>query len=173
MTKVFPASIVAISAISGAILFQASPAQALPITVNGSQWDVTSFSGTYDDNQSKFALPPGGQMPWWGNEVLAEAFKQAYQNQPGAGFLDFGYSLGSFQMDAGGFFIDVPCVNSTQGCTTTNANRDWATASLYTPPLAPPQTSSVPGPVPLFGAVAAFGASRRLRQRSRGSRLQA
>lgn len=173
MTKVFPASILAISAISGAILFQTSPAQALPITVNGTQWDVTYFSGVYDDNQSKFAAPPGGQMPWWGSSSLAEAFKQAYQNQPGAGFLDFGYSLGTFQMDAGGFFVDVPCVNSTQDCQAGTSDRDWAIASLYTPPLAPPQTSSVPGPVPLFGAVAAFGASRRLRQRTRGSRLQA
>jgi hypothetical protein len=104
MTKALPTSILAISAISGAILFQTSPVQALPITVDGTQWDVTYFSGVYDDNQSKFAAPPGGQMPWWGSSSLAQTFKQAYENQPGATTgLEFAYSLGSTPIDAGGF----------------------------------------------------------------------
>jgi hypothetical protein len=41
----------------------------------------------------------------------------------------------------------------------------WAQATLYTAPTA------APGPLPLFGAAAAFGFSRKLRKRIQGARL--
>jgi hypothetical protein len=36
------------------------------VTVGGTQYDVTTFTGTYNANISKFATPAnGGVMPWW------------------------------------------------------------------------------------------------------------
>jgi hypothetical protein len=36
------------------------------------QYDVTTFTGNYYNNTSKFALPPlPGVMPWWGSSSLA------------------------------------------------------------------------------------------------------
>jgi hypothetical protein len=50
----------------------AGQAQAVVVNVNGLDYDVTTFTGTYNDNPSKFATPAnGGVMPWWGNSSLA------------------------------------------------------------------------------------------------------
>lgn len=49
---------------------------------------------------------------------------------------------------------------------------DIATSSfapVAEPPTPPPSSESVPGPLPLFGAAAAFGYSRKLRKRIKGS----
>jgi hypothetical protein len=53
-----------------------NPAQALTVqaAVNGVTYDVTTFTGTYDANTSKFALPPSGLMPWWGSQSIASQF---------------------------------------------------------------------------------------------------
>ena len=57
------------------------PAQAVLITVNSTQYDVTTFSGNYPDNTSKFATAAnGGEMPWFGNQTLADQFALAVYN---------------------------------------------------------------------------------------------
>jgi len=58
-------------------------AQAFVVTVGGVQYDVTTFTGSYNDHKSKFAQTPGGVMPWWGDSSLATQFSNA-----------LGYSLG-------------------------------------------------------------------------------
>ena len=57
------------------------PAQAVLLTVNSTQYDVTTFSGTYNANSSKFATAAnGGLMPWFGNQTLANQFALAVYN---------------------------------------------------------------------------------------------
>ena len=57
------------------------PAQAILVTVNSTQYDVTAFNGNYNDNASKFATPAyGGLMPWYGNQTLTEQFALAVYN---------------------------------------------------------------------------------------------
>jgi len=57
------------------------PAQAILVTVNSTQHDVTTFNGNYNDNASKFATPAnGGLMPWYGNQTLTEQFALAVYN---------------------------------------------------------------------------------------------
>jgi hypothetical protein len=57
------------------------PAQAILVTVNSTQYDVTTFNGNYNDNASKFATPAnGGLMPWYGNQTLTEQFALAVYN---------------------------------------------------------------------------------------------
>jgi hypothetical protein len=43
-------------------------AQALVVNVGGHDWDVSTFTGTNNDNASKFATAANcGVMPWWEN----------------------------------------------------------------------------------------------------------
>jgi hypothetical protein len=70
----------AVVASSAALCFAANPAQALTakVTVSGTTYDVTTFTGTYNANTSKFnTLINGGLMPWWGREILAKEFATA------------------------------------------------------------------------------------------------
>ncbi len=51
------------------------PAHAVAtVTVNSVTYDVTVFQGTYDDNVSRFNV---GEMPWFGNQALANDFALA------------------------------------------------------------------------------------------------
>ena len=56
----------------------AGQAQAISVNVNDIDYDVTTFTGTYNDNISKFETTAnGGDMPWWGSESLATDFASA------------------------------------------------------------------------------------------------
>ncbi|MCX5960589.1 MAG: hypothetical protein NT053_12410 [Cyanobacteria bacterium] len=52
-----------------------SSAQAYLVTVNSVQYDVTTFTGSYNDNASNFNST---LMPWWGSSsTLANQFAAA------------------------------------------------------------------------------------------------
>ena len=79
------ANFIKYSTIGGATLMcltlLSQPAQAIRVTVNSTQYDVTAFNGNYNDNASKFATPAyGGLMPWYGNQTLTEQFALALYN---------------------------------------------------------------------------------------------
>ena len=136
-------------------------AQAYVVTVGGLQYDVTTFTGTYNGNTSKFATAAnGGVMPWWDNSSLAPDFTTAV-----------GTNLGTPNVSNtwGPYFgwrtIGVVDVFRYQSSTAAvgagyTSTRTYAQATLYTP---------VPAPLPLFGAAAAFGFSRKLRKRIKES----
>ena len=146
-----------------AISLSPGSAQALVVTVGGVQYDVTTFTGTYNDNISKFATPAnGGVMPWWtgaavGEGILANAFATQVGlglglpnsgSGPAFGYRDFG-GIQNFRVDSSNTTFNQ---SVGHGQTFT-----YAQATLYTAPA--------PGPLPLFGAAAAFGFSRKLRKR--------
>lgn len=150
-----------------ALTFTPGAAQAAIVNVGGTNYDVTYFTGAANSNLSKFNTPAnGGQMPWWGNSSLAQSFATAVGNQAG---------LPNLAGDGGPFFAFAPepgfprfeSWSIDQGIVKKEfwgANvtiNSWATASLAPPPA----PSGVPGPLPLFGAAAAFSMSRRLRRR--------
>lgn len=57
------------------------PAQAVIIKVNSIDYDVQTFTGSYNANTSKFATAAnGGSMPWWGDSTLAGQFALAIYN---------------------------------------------------------------------------------------------
>jgi hypothetical protein len=59
-------------------------AQAVVVTVDGQQWNVTTFTGTYNDNASKFNTSANsGVMPWWGSLVVAGQFATAVGDKLG------------------------------------------------------------------------------------------
>jgi hypothetical protein len=94
--------------------------------------------------------------------------------------------------DPNAFFTDVDGISFTTDETASwniyNTGSGFAVANAYTTdsastvikngsiivagPPAPPQFSVVPGPLPIFGAAAAFGMSRRLRRRVLTSQLR-
>jgi hypothetical protein len=139
----------------------AGQAQAVIVNVNGQNWNVTTFAGTYNANTSKFATPAnGGVMPWFGDQSLAGTFAQlvgsglGLPNSSGNQGPYFGHGTTTTQVTIE--YFDNP-QNVVDGGTTAKSNsRTWAQAELVPP---------VPGPLPLFGAAAAFGFSRKLRQR--------
>jgi hypothetical protein len=149
-----------------AISLSPGSARAFVVNVGGLQYDVTTFTGSYNDNTSKFALPPApGVMPWWGSQPLAQQFDAAVGGNLGFPNLNgvlgplFGYSL----LQGG---VQVDCCFSTLpggGCLYFSVSSDlvYALTTAYTPPA-----DSVPGPLPALGAAAAFGFSRKLRKRA-------
>ena len=155
----------------GFIGLTAGEAHAYVVNVGGQNYDVTTFTGTYNGNISKFATAAnGGVMPWWQNASLAQTFAQqvfdslgtpnnfafnGVQQQFGPlfGYLKTG-TLENYRYQAS--INSVVLFNVQQSNFT--VSRVWAQASLVPPP-------PVPGPLPALGAVAAFGFSRKLRKR--------
>lgn len=155
----------------------AGQAQALVVNVNGQDWDVTTFSGTYNANTSKFATAAnGGIMPWWFNETAAHAFAIAVDAQLGTpNILDgssgppagtgsgpfFGYVTNGIDniMYGYGWVSNYGVGQGVIGFPSGGTSRTWAQATLFL------DTAEVPGPLPALGAAAAFGFSRKLRKR--------
>jgi hypothetical protein len=146
-----------------AISLSPGSAQAYVVTVGGVQYDVTTFTGTYNANISKFATPAnGGVMPWWtgaavGEGILANAF--ATQVGLGLGLPNSGTGPAFGYRNFGG--IQNFRVNSSN----TTFNQAVGHSQTFTYAQATLYTAPVPGPLPLFGAAAAFGFSRKLRKR--------
>jgi len=166
----------------------AGQAQALVVTVDlgqgagPQQWNVTTFTGTFNDNINKFQTAAnGGVMPWWRGGTssslasTAQSFAMAvglslgvpndYAGTTGGPFFSYGASttgnpfLTYVEEDGGGGY--------TLGCQACNPIRrdviaTWAQADLVL---------AVPGPLPALGAAAAFGFSRKLRQRIKVSKV--
>ena len=172
---------------TGVGILTGGQARALVVNVGGQDWDVTTFTGSYNDNTIKFVqspTPEGGVMPWWGDLSLATQFATAV----GHTFLTPN-SIQTFpagDTDAGPLFAySIEHVNSNDPSTTklpySIAATDfrsmflfnfsvgdqnsftWAQATPLT--LSSSALAPVPGPVPAIGAFAAFGFSRKLRKR--------
>jgi hypothetical protein len=163
---------VALGAAAALATISLSPgsAQAYVVTVGGVQYDVTTFTGSYDANTSKFALPPApGVMPWWGNPSLALQFANAVGSSLGTnvqlGQNIYGPWFATSLSPADGtttngtrVALSTYLISSSQGV----LNGSWSRTQNATWARA---TTVVPGPLPLFGAAAAFGFSRKLRKR--------
>jgi hypothetical protein len=159
----------------------AGQAQALVVNVNGQDWDVTTFSGTYNANTSKFATATnGGVMPWWFNETAAAAFAIALDAQLGTpNVLDgssgppagtgagpfFGYVTNGIDniMYGYGWVSNYGVGQGVIGFPSGVTSRTWAQATLFL------GTAEAPGPLPALGTAAAFGFSRKLRKRIKSS----
>jgi len=147
----------------------AGQAQAIIVNVNGQDYDVTTFTGTYNDNPSKFATAAnGGVMPWWGNSSLAYDFALAvgsslgywHPNDYPDNGPDFAYGYDDTQHGHAlpGWWWNGNFNFVGSSGQRTFDNTVWAQ-------VAPASSAAVPGPLPALGAAAAFGYSRKLRQR--------
>ena len=152
----------ALGAIVAGLVLTAGQAKALvvPVTVGGVNYDVTTFTGAYTDGSftSKFTTT---DMPWWGDDTLAESFASAVGLSSG---LDGNYDrfhgpFFAFQLNA----VPQVAVRVQWGSITPRFGVSPSQIATYaTATLAP---ASVPGPLPILGVAAAFGFSRKLRKR--------
>lgn len=151
-----------------AVLASANAANALtvPVVVNGTTYDVTTFEGSYSNNSSRFTTT---EMPWFGSGSLAEQFAIAVGAQLGTPVLGtngpyFAYSIVFNPTFGNTSILSYSYDSSSNPPTVVKSsageffNNTYAVVSAQAP-------SAVPGPLPLFGAAAAFGMSRRLRRR--------
>lgn len=146
-----------------AISLSPGSAQAYVVTVNGVQYDVTTFTGSYNANTSKFATAANnGVMPWWNNSTMAQAFAEqvgislGLMNVTGTlgpffGFQDNTFGIQNFR------WVGSTSTVST-GSVAYGTSRTWAQAT--------PQATPVPGPLPLLGAALPLSFCHRLRSRS-------
>jgi hypothetical protein len=152
-----------------AISLSPGSAQAYVVTVGGTQYDVTTFTGTYNDNISKFATAANsGVMPWWGNSNTAGVFANAVAL--GLGQPNLGNRFGpAFAYAAGGGVVNYILWDTVHSSVLFNTNSPQTDAGITWAQVAPASSAPVPGPLPLFGAAAAFGFSRKLRKRIKRS----
>jgi hypothetical protein len=135
-------------------------AQAVVVNVGGSNYDVTKVFGAAN------ALPNLSAQPWFGNVSLAEQFAAAVTNQLGM-FTGFGpyfaTAIGTNSVDVS-YFRENPFTGATSVVSNwySPITQQYNFAQAQLQPSAP---SGVPGPLPLFGAMAGYGMSRRLRAR--------
>lgn len=178
MKKVFPALGFIASGLA-AIALDASRAKAFVVNISGTDYNITTFAGNPFDDFAKFNTPEnGGTMPWWGNEALAIEFATAVgtalgsPNGPGipinGGTLSPSNTLtGPFFATLAGEPVYAAFYNFTAGQVQSFIDFDFFVDYTYAEVLPSPSPTSVPGPLPIFGAAAAFGTSRRLRRRIR------
>jgi hypothetical protein len=136
----------------------------VPVLVNGTTYDVTYFVGSYDENISRFAT---AEMPWWGDSGLANTFATAVGENLGKPLFDFygpGFAYATTTPAATTYvnaYAYEPIMSSVEILNLeSNNNRSYAIATPQSP-------APVPAPLPLFGAAAAFRATRRLRSMRR------
>ena len=164
------ASIAALAALTTAMI-DAGGSKAAIFNIGGQDYDVTTFSGSYNSDTSRFNTPAnGGVMPWWGNSGLAQQFATAVGNSMGL-VLGTQGPFFAYELTSSGSVrkygydststpnVNISLVNSNYGGTIAPGTY-YAQASLVAPSAA-----AAPGPLPVMGAAVAFGMSRRLRRR--------
>ena len=135
--------------------------------MGGQNYDVTTFTGSYNNNISKFATAAnGGEMPWWGSITIATAFASAVGT--GLGLPNSGTAFGPHFARALITNVQNRSYSSASSLITGTAVVPTGIATYAVATLVPPP-APVPSPLPIFGAAAAFGASRQLRKRIKRS----
>lgn len=162
----------ALSAAGLVLSVDAGSARAVIVNVGGTNYNVTTFQGTYSGNLSKFNTPGnGGVMPWWGNQTLAQQFATAVGSSFGFPNVEEGnfgpaFAFSTTPPSQVVFFADFgPPYGVGIGSSPQNSTFFYAQVA--------PAPAPVPGPLPAVGAAAAFGISRRLRHRIKLSQASA
>jgi hypothetical protein len=159
MKSFFRLAVTAVRIGTAASLLASAPAQAAVVDFGGILYDVTVLDTSYTASTSSFQLPPLGQMPWWGSQSNADFFAGEVFTSLGEGSTTgygplFAYAFNATSAEVIGSLPDLSAPGSfVDGTPAGTATVKYAIA-----------TAPVPGPLPLFGAAAAFGWSRQLRR---------
>lgn len=138
----------------------AGRANAVVVNVNGADYDVNYFDGTYDDNSSRFNPT---DMPWWNDPGLAQSFALAVDGSLGVVYGGTYGPLFAFKTETGPLGSSVLSYVKDPGWP--NVSYTGNGFSELRPYAFVQQPQPVPGPLPVLGAAAAFGWSRRMRRR--------
>lgn len=151
-------------------LASAIPAQAVSVIVSGTSYDVSYTTTSHNLSSTLFAATAPGQMPWWGDPVLASTFAAQVYDQLGLNLYQADYGA-VFAYDynpagSGEVYGIVQNTSDTSDQLNLDSTSPLAAANSYPYAIAAPaSTTAVPAPVPLLGATAAFGWARRMRKR--------
>ena len=154
---------------SAKALVTANGSATINISVDKKEYKVSPFSGSYEANSAKFNSPDlGGVMPWWGNEALARKVFDAVAADPASAAWRtkaYGLPFVAYSKETG--IDDFEQYTQVIGFSSLLGSINAGGSGVFSWLEAFPQSraTAVPGPVPLFGAAAAFGLSRRLRRR--------
>lgn len=150
------------------------PAKSVVITLDGNSYDISVTNTSYTANPAAFSALLGGQMPWWGDLILASRFASEAYDQLGLDLYEPGYgALFAYAYSPAGSGEIQGVVQNTSDITDAlllDSPSPLAAGNSYPYAFAQAVPSvPIPGPVPLLGAVAAFGWARRIRSRSRST----
>ena len=167
----------------GTALAPAARAVSLDLTVNGQLWRLDTVNTSYTASTSLFnTAAGGGSMPWWGDgtgQLAADFATALLAADPSQSVFGYPNPVGTTPNQRSPFFawawqpsapnvsyvsLELPGPTVTAiGASSLKVNQ--STAREFFIATAVPR---VPGPLPLLGAAAAFGWSRRLRRRLGG-----
>jgi hypothetical protein len=137
------------------------------VNVGGADYDVTTFTGSYNDSSAKFSI---SSMPWYGNSALAQDFAIAvgggllYPNSPptpaNSPFFAWSHTTqGNGNVDIWYTYENVPLTPyQVNGIIPPSDTYVWAEAV------------AVPGPVPILGIPVVVAYCRKLKQRIKARR---
>ena len=138
-------------------------AQALTVEVEGTTYDLTIYSGSFDSNTSFFATPAnGGKMSWWGNETHAQQLASklaaglSSTPLPSNGPL-FAFAFNSPYVSAS--YFDLTTLGISDVVDTVEVS--WSSQQTYVV-----ENKPVPAPLPILATAVCFTAIRRLRRLS-------
>lgn len=161
------AALLAVYATISLPLMAGLPAAAVTVTIGTKSYDVSVFTDSYNNNPSLFEALSPGKMPWWGDSTGDSASQFATQvydllgNGPTSGYGPvFAYDFDSAGVVGLSQNLTNPLVQTGESIAL-----DTPVAYAIATPLEPPP--KVPAPLPVFGAMAAFSCSRRIRKRIR------
>lgn len=168
MIRQLSATLLTISTSVALPLLFPAPSSAITVIIDSIEYDVDYAFRAYDEPgiAVNFQLPPAGRMPWFepsGN--LASTFAQQVYDQLGLRTLpDYGpvFAYDMTTTDIIGLIQSVTDISSQIDPYTVSKQTIANYAFVRT---IRPLPTSVPAPLPLLGAAAAFGWSRKLRKR--------
>ena len=163
------AALLTVSATTALPLLAALPAAAVTVTIGSNSYDVTVFTGSYNNHTSLFQALSPGQMPWWGDSTgdSASEFAAQVYDQLGTGSTPGYGPVFAYDLDSAGVVGLSQNLTDPLAQNVESIAKNASIAYAIVTPLAPPP-SPVPAPLPVFGAMAAFGCSRRIRKRMGG-----
>lgn len=147
---------------SSAVMFTAKPAQAATFTVNGTDYDITTVTGSYNSLTTQLQA-----TPWWGNSLLAEALANEVWDSLGYTSLGGGpvfASVGTdypIQTDTGIEYPDGPLgfyLGLEQGSDTPSVRRRGLVESnVFSFAVGTAVPAAVPEPLTILGSITAAG----------------
>jgi hypothetical protein len=159
--KASAATCLLLAALTPLAAADAAKSAPIEVSVGGTNYLVDYFqNGSFSDNLSRFTT---AEMPWLGNASLAEQFATAVGSQLGLPIFGTMGPAFAFEITSQAEVYVYASNNSPPGVVKSSYGDFFTDAAFATGRTVPP--ASVPAPLPLFGAAAAFGASRHLRRR--------
>lgn len=153
-----------IAPIGAAMVVNAGASQAILVTIYGVDYDLSFAGSTLDDLIGLYGNPPS-VFPWFGDAAEADALAAFVNSQLGSTQLYNSQDFGDVNIAPIFAFSATAFSAWDTDSSVLLSNQPFTSTDTFEFAIATRVTDTVPAPLPLFGAAAAFSASRRLRKR--------